>query len=442
MHYFKNLLMITAALTPLGAIADEAIADGHQWTYTDCVDWAKAHNVELRQSQLSALVSDEDVKTAKDAWLPTVSFGTNQSLTNYPWPGTNQKQNSYTSSYDINASWTVWEGNARKYQLEMAKLTRRQKDLAGDEITVNLETGILTAYLNIMYNHEAIEIAQKTLEVSTAQQERSLRLMESGRISKVDYAQIESQAAQDAYNLTQAETGYATAVVNLKKLLELGITYDLKVANVTFSDDLVFAALPAPETVYDNAMAWLPGFKSNDLDKEIAEAQVKSAKTGHLPKITLTGGVGAAYTSTGSMSWTEQMKRSFNEGISLNLSVPIFDGNSTKRAVAKAKLQEIESELNREQLNNNLSQTIENLFIEARNAQAKYVTGQKQLEATELTAQLVDRQFELGSVNPIDLLTAHNNLLNARLELLQSKYMAILSNKTIEYYSTQSVTIP
>ena len=64
------------------------------------------------------------------------------------------------------------------------------------------------------------------------------------------------------------------------------------------------------------------------------------------------------------------------------------------------------------------------------------------MEATELTAQLVDRQFELGYVNPLDLLTAHNNLFNARLELLQSKFMAILSNKTITFYATQEVAIP
>jgi outer membrane protein TolC len=64
-----------------------------------------------------------------------------------------------------------------------------------------------------------------------------------------------------------------------------------------------------------------------------------------------------------------------------------------------------------------------------------------QLESAELTSELVNRQFELGDVNAVELLTAHNNLLNARLELLQSKYMAILSNKTIQYYATQSVNI-
>ena len=169
---------------------------------------------------------------------------------------------------------------------------------------------------------------------------------------------------------------------------------------------------------------------------------IKEAKAGYYPRISLTAGIGTGYTTIGTGNWGEQMGNGVNENIGLNLSIPIFDANSTKRSVAKAKLAALEGELNDEQLRNELSQTIENLYIEARSAQAKYISGQKQVESAELTAQLVDRQFELGLVNPLELLTSHNNLLNARLELLQSKYMAILSIKMINYYATQEISLP
>lgn len=135
------------------------------------------------------------------------------------------------------------------------------------------------------------------------------------------------------------------------------------------------------------------------------------------------------------------MGHNFNENIGVTLSVPIFDGNSTKRAVAKARLAELEYDLSKKELQDNLSQTIESLYIDATNAQAKYESGLAQLKAVELTDSLVNRQYELGYVNPLDLLSAHNSLLNARLELLQSKYMAILASKTIKYYATQEVNL-
>lgn len=412
-----------------------------KWSFDDCIRWATTNSTDIRRTILNILQADQDISSAKDAWLPTVGFSTSQSFTNYPSPGGGKDGNIYGSSYGINANWTVWEGNVRKYRLESSKILRRQQQLAGDDVVKSLKLGILQAYLNIMYAEEAVKIAEQTLEVSDSQTARAQRLMESGRTSKVDYAQIESQRAQDSYNLVQAKSNYESAVMSLKKILELGLTYNLEIEDVTFPDRAVLADLPAKEQVYDLAVAWLPGLKSNELSKDIYANDVKIAKAGHLPSVSLSGGIGIGYTGKGS-AWASQMGQNFNENIGVNVSIPIFDGNSTKRAVAKAKLAELEYDLTKKNLLDNLSQTIEGLYVDAANAKAKYTSGISRLEATQLTSDLVNRQFELGLVNPLELLTAHNNLLNAKLELLQSKYMAILANKTISYYATQEIAVP
>ncbi len=412
-----------------------------KWSFDDCIRWATTNSTDIRRTILNILQADQDISSAKDAWLPTVGFSTSQSFTNYPSPGGGKDGNIYGSSYGINANWTVWEGNVRKYRLESSKILRRQQQLAGDDVVKSLKLGILQAYLNIMYAEEAVKIAEQTLEVGDSQTARAQRLMESGRTSKVDYAQIESQRAQDSYNLVQAKSNYESAVMSLKKILELGFTYNLEIEDVTFPDRAVLADLPAKEQVYDLATAWLPGLKSNELSKDIYANDVKIAKAGNLPSVSLSGGIGTGYTGRGS-AWASQMGKNFNENIGVNVSIPIFDGNSTKRAVAKAKLAELEYDLTKKNLLDNLSQTIEGLYVDAANAKAKYISGISQLEATQLTSDLVNRQFELGLVNPLELLTAHNNLLNAQLELLQSKYMAILANKTISYYATQEIALP
>ncbi len=428
-------------LTAADVTAAPATAMPETWTFDDCVAWASANSVNIRNTILNILQADENIGAAKDAWLPSVGFSMNHGFTNYPNPEEYRSANAYTSSYGVNASWTIWEGNVRKYRLESAKLARQQQALAGDDVIKTLKLGILQAYLNILYADEAVEIAKQTLEVSTSQTDRAKRLMESGRTSKVDYAQIESQMAQDQYNLVQAESNYATAKMNLKTILELSIDYKLNIADVTFSEAEVNPTLPPMDLVYNIAASWLPQIKSNELNKDIYDYDLKIAKAGRLPEIGLSGGIGTGYTSGGS-SWGSQMGHGFNENIGLNFSIPIYDANSTRRQMAQAKLSALQYDLDRENLLNNLTQTIESLYIDARNSRAKYETGKVQLEATQLTNDLVNRQFELGLVNPLELLTAHNNLLNARLEQLQNKYMAILANKTINYYATQEVAIP
>ena len=412
------------------------------WTYDDCVNWAIKNNIDVRSTMLSVLEAEQNIGMAKDAYLPYVGFSTTQSFSNYPSSQNGQGTNSYNSSYNINASWTIWEGNARKYHVETSKLVKLQQQLYGDDIIKNLQLGILQAYLNILYSAEAVDIAKKSLEVSTAQSFRTKRLMETGKTSKVDYAQIESQKAQDEYNLVQARSSYESSKITLKNLLNLGLDYDLKIKEENFPDSMVNIPLPSKTQVYDLAMNWLPQFKSNELSKSIYDYNIKIARSSYYPSISLNGGFGTGYNSSGNSSWGIQMKNFFNENIGLNLSVPIYDGNATRRAVNIAKLQALQYDLTKAQLQNELSQTIENLFIESDNSRAKYISGLSQLEATELSAELVDRQFELGLVNPLELLTAHNNLLNARLQLLQNKYMAILSSKTIYYYATSQISIP
>lgn len=412
------------------------------WSFDDCLKWAIYNNIDIRQQMLSVLEADENIGMAKDAYLPNVNFSSSQSFSNYPAPQQGQNANSYNSSYSINANWTVWEGNARKYRVESTRLLKLQQQLYGEDVVKNLQIGILQAYLNILYNAEAVDIAQKSLEVSSAQAQRTKRLMETGRTSRVDYAQIESQKAQDEYNLVQAKSSYASAKITLKNILNLGLDYDLNIQEINFSDSLVNISLPPKTEVFEIAMNWLPQFKSNELNKSIYDYNIKIAKSSYFPSISLNGGLGSGYNSSSSWNWGAQMKNFFNENIGLSLTVPIYDGNATRRAVNIAKLQAIEYDLNKTQLRNELSQTIENLYIESDNSRAKYLSGLSQLEATQLSAELVDRQFELGLVNPLELLTAHNNLLNARLQLLQSKYMAILSSKTIEYYATSKVSIP
>jgi len=56
--------------------------------------------------------------------------------------------------------------------------------------------------------------------------------MEAGKASRVDCAQLESQAEQDRYALVNAQGTYAIRCLELKKLLELGLDTEVARARV------------------------------------------------------------------------------------------------------------------------------------------------------------------------------------------------------------------
>lgn len=267
------------------------------WSYSDCVEWAVCNTTDIRRNILDVLQAQQDVESAKDAWLPSVAFATSQSFSNYPVHAPEQKANTYGSTYGVNADWTVWDGNLRKYRLESARLILRQQRLAGEDLVKTLKLGLLQAYMNILYAREAVEIAAQTLEVSDSTAYRAKRLMESGRTSRVDYAQIESQRAQDEYSYVQAQNALADARLALKQILELRLPCEIRIPETVFADSDALAPLPEKEAVYAAAISWLPSLVSNELGKEIYAYDVKAAKSGYLPTIGLTGGLGTSRTS-------------------------------------------------------------------------------------------------------------------------------------------------
>ena len=56
------------------------------WSYNECIEYAKANNIDLRQSLLNRELGGYDLEAAKGQWLPTFNFSTSHRLSNYPSP--------------------------------------------------------------------------------------------------------------------------------------------------------------------------------------------------------------------------------------------------------------------------------------------------------------------------------------------------------------------
>ena len=425
------------------------------WSYSECVEYARANNIDLHQSRLARESSGYDLEAARGQWLPTFNFSTSHNLSNYPSPaggnftynesnGTlnSVNKNTYNGSYGITGGWTVFNGNQRRNNIKRNELQNDINDMAVEQMNNSLETQILNYYLQILYAREAIEIARQTMEVSEAQMKRGEELMRAGKMSRVDYVQLESQWQTDRYNVVTAESTYETNKTQLKQLLELGIDYDMQIDSIDFDEAVILQPLPDKADVYNTAIAWLPEVQQAALQQDMSELDIKIAKSGYMPTIAINGSVGTGTNSSSSYSFGNQMKNNFNEQIGISLSIPIFDGKQTKTDVAKARVSKLNTILDYRSLLNDVAQTIETAYLDARNSQAQYASGKESVRSAELTDELTNEQFRLGLVNTLDLLSSHNALLSARLQLLQSKYMALLNLKMLDYYQHKGITLP
>lgn len=432
-----NRRILTASV--LAALAAVSVhADDEVWTYAQCVDYAKSHNISLQKLRLSEQTSEYSLEEAKAQWQPSLDFNTTHGFTNTPW--SNGNKNAYNGQLGLNAGWTVWNGGERENTIKRDRLNTEISHLETADALRALETDLLQVYLNILYAREAISIYTEAEKLSGAQADRMRQLWEAGRASKVDYVQLQAQHQQDMYNLVNAQGTYDTRRMELKRLLELGIDKEVNLADVEITAEQVLASLPPISESYRLAVDTDLKMKSLELEEDGAKLDVAIAKASGRPKISLNAGVGTGVFAPGDGFGT-QMKQAWNENIGLTLSIPIFDNKRTKTAVARAQVQELNAKLDAAQRETDLAQAVENWYIDTRSAQSRYQAAVQQLESAQASAELTNEQFNLGLINPVELMTAHNNLVEARQALLQAKYMALLGQKMIEYYRTSTVSL-
>ena len=448
----QRIVYAIAALAfafPSASFAQEAVKE---WSLDDCIRYALEQNIQLRQSRLSLDESKVDVKTAKAALFPSLSFTTGHNVINRPYQENSStvsgteiistgNKTSYTGNYGLNAQWTVWNGGRRLNTIKQQKLTKETAELTVSEQENMLQEEITKLYIQILYADESVRINEGTLELSKAQYERGKELLAAGEISKSELAQLESQVSNDNYQLVTAQATLADYKLQLKQMLELDGEQDFRLSTPELDESNVLTPLPAKADIYNAALALRPEIQSGKLGIQSADLSVRMARAGYMPSLSLSAGIGTNHASGSDFTFSEQVKRGWNNSIGLSLSLPIFNNRETKSAVEKAKLQYENSKLDLTNDQKELYREIETMWLDASSAQQQFVAADSKLKSSRSSYELVNEQFKLGMKNTVELLTEKNNLMSAQQERIQAKYMAILNRVLLEFYAGHQIEI-
>lgn len=440
----KELIMSVALL-----LTTPTLWAQKQWSLQECLDYAMQNNITLQKARLQSQSAQEDVKESRAALLPSVSASTNHSVGYSPWQDdgimtvtNNQVSNSvekvyYNGSYGINASWTLWNGNKNLNTIRQNKLTAEQAELQTQVTANTIQEQISQLYVQILYLTEAVKVSEQSLETSKKNEERGQQMLEVGKMSKADVAQLSAQRATDEYSIVEARANISKYKLQLKQLLELDGTEAFDIVIPATTDEQALAAIPALQGVYEQALVSRPEIKSGALAVESGDLGLTMAKAGWLPTLSMSAGVGTSTNSRSSNSFGSQLKTNFDVSGGLTLSVPIFDGRKTRTAVNKAKLQYEQAKLDLIDDQKQLYQTIEQYWLDAETNQQKFRAAMATEQSEQQSYDLLQEQFQLGLKNIIELMTGKDKLLTAQQNKLQSKYQTILAQQMLKFYSGQ-----
>lgn len=440
----KRKIVMCAAL----AIAASMQAQ-HQWTLEECIAYARENNITLKKAKLQQQQAEEEVKGSRAALLPSLSGSTNHSIGYRPWQdnGTTTVTNGmvntkidksyYNGSYGLNAQWTVWNGNKNRNTLKQNKLKAEQAGFEAEVTANSIQEQLAQLYVQILYLSESLKVTEQSLETSKKNEERGQQMLEVGKMSKADVAQLSAQRAADEYNIVESRANIIKYKVQLKQLLELNGAEEFDIVVPETNDQMALANIPSLQATYEQALANRPEMKSSELSVKSSELSIKMAQAGKLPTVNLTGGLGTSTNSLSNKGWGNQIKTNFDASAGVTVNIPIFDQRQTKTATNKARIQREQAILDMQDQQKQLYQTIENYWLDAETNQMKLRSAIATEESEQQSYNLLQEQFQLGLKNIVELMSGKDKLLNAQQARLQSKYQTILALEMLKFYSRE-----
>ena len=439
----KKSFLLSVALMLTASVAAQT---NRLWTLQQCLDYAMQHNITLQRARLQLQSAKEDVSQSKAALLPSLNASTSHNLSYRPWQdsgittvtngtvNTKVDKTSYNGSYGLNASWTVWNGNRNRNQVKLNQLSEEQAELETQVTANSIQEQIAQLYVQILYLTEAVKVNEESLKTSQKNEERGKEMVEVGKMSKADLAQLTAQRSTDEYNIVSAQTQVKNYKLQLKQLLEItdGSEFDIVIPATT--DDQALAEVPSLMSVYEQALATRPEIQSAEMAIKSSDVSLDIAKAGRMPTVSLSASAGTSTNSLANNGWGNQMKFNFNSGAGVNVSVPLFDQRQTKTNVAKARIQRENNLLALQDKQKQLYQTIENYWLDATTNQQRFRAAQATVDSEQLSYSLLQEKFNVGLTNIVELMTGKDRLLQAEQNRLQSKYMTLLNLQMLKFY--------
>ena len=433
----RILLTIFWVLAALTARAQQV------WTMQQCIDYAMEHNVNILQSQLQQQNADYQLKMSQNAWLPTVNASASEGLgfgQSPSYTGVYVSDNSSSASVGVSVSMPLFQGlniyntnkaNALNLQATIQDLESAKRDLS---------LTIMAYYMEVVYCKELKGVAERQLELSQIQHERTQELYAIGKVPESNVYESAAQVANDRASLTEAENNLMLRLLDLTQAMEIEQVegFDVVAPEAFMTDEEL--PLASAQTTIDHALNHQPEMQAARLRLEQAHYDLKAAKSAWYPSLSFYGGYsnGIYHYFTDGYANTpvsQQLQTNGRTQLGLSLNIPIFNGMQTKYRVKMTELGIDNQQLNIENTSKKLKKEIQQAYYNAVAAKQKYVAADNSLKSSQLAYEYTQAGYDAGKSTLMELNESKTRLYKAESSMLQAKYEYLYRCKVMDFYN-------
>lgn len=451
-----------------------------KWNLRTIVDHAMANNLGVKQTEVQAKIAALTLKQSKLSQYPNANFQWSSSLssgnTQNPVTFSQITQTFLNNGFQLQSSVDIFNFYSKRNNI-LANEWELKAAVAGvGKVKNDIALSAANAYLQILLAMEQEKITQVQIEQTTQQLSNTRKLVDAGTVPPLNALQIETQLAQDSVAYLTAKGNTTQAILSLKSFMNIDAAapFEVDIPPVATIPLEPIAELQ-PEYVYNQAVTNQPQQLVNEYKLKAAEKATASAKGAMYPTLSAFGSLGSNFlvartpnytpvfdqyvpttaivdvngtqyfVQTPSFNYVQngytkagpagtQLSDNFRKSVGLAISVPIFQGGSLRSNYERTKLTTENLQLQKQADNQKLKQDIYSAYNAALVAMQKFSVSEKAVRTAEETYNLATKRFNVGMLGTLDLITAQNNLLRAKLDYSINQFDYVFKMKVLEFY--------
>jgi len=395
----------------------------------EAVNIALDHNYDIKVTNNNVEAAKNNSSIYNSGYLPTLSATgggnyQNKDSENEFQDGRiiDQTTTSKTINASANLNYLLFDGMGRKYNYEKLKELYNLSEIQATQVIENTVLQLLTSYYELARLTQNQVNQTTSLSISKERLQREKYKYEYGQNTQLDMLNSEVDVNNDSITLLNINRELANAKRNLNLILGREIQKDFEVdTTVTYNIGLTF------ESIFNSAKKRNTILQQAEKTIEISKFDLKVNQSRWYPIIGINGGYGwnNLHTETDVVNpfgLATNTTKGINGGLSLSWN--IFDGGMTKTRVQNAKIAIDNSEIIKEQIEQELERNIANAWETYQNALFVLQAEKKNMETNKRNFQRSSEQFKIGQIISVEFRLAQVNYLNSVTNFNLAKYTA------------------
>ncbi|TCL07830.1 outer membrane protein TolC [Roseivirga ehrenbergii] len=422
-------------------------------TLDECIQIALNNNLDIKRSRNNAIAAKANYDQSKMNFLPSLNAGAshnwNEGLQFDNTSGSLVNTTTLSGSGYLSSSLTLFNGFSNVLGMQRDKILYDASEETIKSNIQSVEASIVSSFLQVVTNEENLKIAEQTRELLNEQLEREEKREKAGVGNMEQVYNFRSQVAQQDLNIVNLKNSLESNKLLLIQLLLLDPLEDYEFEGISVDDTELESALGEYDGIFEKSMTFSPSVKAAKLSLDASEKNFKIARNSWMPSLSVSASYGTGWSSNVKLRDENnnlilpvqvldvgtQFDRNRSKSAGLSLNIPLFNRFQNRNQIQQSKIQVLNSEIGLTQAKNNLTNLIQQAYLNLANAKSSYAAAKESMINLDMAFEFAKSRYENGTIDFVTYLQSLNGKNRGELQLVQAKYTILFRQLILDIYT-------